>query len=100
MDKLIHQGRTNQIWHGRLWYNNDEDQSEQIAVKVLSRHRVSKDFIEREVQIMHALNHQNIVKFYCAFQDFFNIYLCMEFGIALEYCFFIINILIIIDINL
>jgi len=52
---------------------------ERRVVKVLNKETVDMNKIRREVNVMVGLRHENVVRFYDAFEDDKNVYICMEY---------------------
>ena len=60
---------------------NKSDASQNVAIKVIAKHKLSSDEIDalhQEVAILQTLDHPNIVKYYETYEDPKFIYLVME----------------------
>ena len=60
---------------------NRHDPDFKVAIKVLDKERLKEnlDLIQQEVNILHKLDHPNIVKYFETYNDVKFIYLVMEY---------------------
>ncbi|GAB5369692.1 hypothetical protein AAMO2058_001427300 [Amorphochlora amoebiformis] len=52
---------------------------DQRVVKILNKETLDMTKIRREIQVMMGLRHENVVRFYEAFEDKYHVYICMEY---------------------
>ncbi|ALC49431.1 hop, partial [Drosophila busckii] len=81
----IGQGHYGTVYLGELEYDDKNRPKEQVAIKKLRSMQVTEDFL-REIEIMRALNHPNVVKFkYWAIKSQSIIMEYFEFGSFIVY---------------